>query len=609
MTSRDRLRLAVLLVLPLWYPGLLGLGHCLQDASGAAPALDRLLPARAEIVYQALDRRFDAARAMETVTFMDRFWRLPGNPGYLASLDRLRAGLEEAGFVARATSPAAAQPAPGAAPPNSRPGLFWFEQYPNGGNGWELVRAEVTMPGALPADPPVPVFDPERDRVALAINSFSTAAGGLSAPLVDVGSGLSPTDYEGKAVRGAVVLGDAALRGLFEQAVRLRGAAGVISAAPPPAYTKPDETPEIFQWGAVPYDETLKAFGFKASRAVASRLRARLARGPVQLNVAIETRFHPSLGRTLVAEIPGTVRPDERVVMVAHVQEPGANDNASGCATLLETARALARAIAAQAVPPPGRTLTFIWGDEIRASREWLRADAARPAQARYMISLDMTGEDTAKTGGSFLIEKEPDPSAVWSRPSDPHTEWGGGSYPAGALRGSLLNDLHLAVCLRRARNTGWMVRTNPYEGGSDHSVFLAAGVLSLLVWHFPDRYYHTNLDRADKTSAREMAHVGITVGTTAMLLASAGETEAMAIVDLLAAAAGQRLALEARQGAIMIKNAQDRAAAEATEREVAEAWTRWYEQALTSALSLPVTPASDRLQARVAKARAGLRR
>ena len=32
------------------------------------------------------------------------------------------------------------------------------------------------------------------------------------------------------------------------------------------------------------------------------------------------------------------------------------------------------------------------------------------------MFSLDMTGEDTAKTGGTFLIEKQADPSAVWDR-------------------------------------------------------------------------------------------------------------------------------------------------------------------------------------------------
>jgi aminopeptidase YwaD len=37
-----------------------------------------------------------------------------------------------------------------------------------------------------------------------------------------------------------------------------------------------------------------------------------------------------------------------------------------------------------------------------------------------------MVGENTDITGGTFLIEKMPDPSAVWTRGNDKHTEWGG---------------------------------------------------------------------------------------------------------------------------------------------------------------------------------------
>ena len=99
-------------------------------------------------------------------------------------------------------------------------------------------------------------------------------------------------------------------------------------------------------------------------------------------------------------------------------------------------------------------------------------------------------------------------------------------------MRGSFLNDLHLAVALRRARDTGWVVRTNPYEGGSDHTVFTRAGVPALLNWHFTDRYYHTNLDTLDKTSAAEMQHVAIVVGTTALFLASAGRGDAAAMTQ-----------------------------------------------------------------------------
>ncbi len=573
---------------------------CLAAAAQGVPprqlgeTLDRLLPKQADVLYRTIARQFVPGRAMDTVVFMGRFWRIEGNTGYNASIDRLEAGLVEAGFhTGRATG------SPGPA--------FWVEEYPNGGNGWELVRADMTIVKAAAGPVPEPVFDPRTDSIALCINSFSTPPGGVTAPLVYVGSGADASSYASVDVKGAVVLGDGSMRALWQQAVRARGAIGVISAAPPAPYTRPAETPEVFQWGSVPYDEQARAFGFKASRRVADRLKARLASGAVTVSVVVETRFQPSPGRSLVAEIPGRERPDERIVMVAHVQEPGANDNASGCATLLETARAIQAAIASRAIPPPARTLTFVWGDEITASREWLKAEAARAGQTRYMISLDMTGEDTAKTGGTFLIEKEPDPSAVWPRPSDPHTEWGGGSYRAEALKGSLLNDLLRAVCQRRARDTGWVVRTNPYEGGSDHSVFLAAGVPALLVWHFPDRYYHTNLDRPDKTSAAEMANVGISVGTTVTLLASAGQAEALAVADVVAAAAAERFELERRQAAAIIDAAAERSAAVNTERVVMDAWRKWYTLALESVLALPVTEAGERLRARVLTAEQAL--
>lgn len=538
----------------------------------AAGALDKLLPKQAESAYRALAARFQSARAMEVVTFMDHYWRLAGNSGFEASLAHIQAGLLEAGF--REGKPIAGV------------STVRVDEYPNGGNGWDPVKAEMTIVGAS-GRPAEPVFDPVLDYIALCINSFSTPPDGLLTPLVYVGSGTDAASYEGKDVKGAVVLGDGNMRALWREAVRQRGAAGVISAAPPPKYTRPDVTPDVFQWGSVPYDETAKAFGFNASRRIADRLKRRLSEGPVTVKTFIETRFKPnSPGPYLVAEIPGRTAPDQRVVVVAHVQEPGANDDASGCGTLYEMARALQGAIAAGAIPPPARTLTFVWGDEMRVSREWLRADPQRPKEARYMMSFDMTGEDAAKTGGSFLIEKEPDPSAVWPRPSDPHTEWwGGNNYRLESLGGSLLNDLVLAACLRRARDTKWNVQTNPYEGGSDHSIFLSAKIPAVLATHFTDRYYHTNLDRADKTSPAEMANVGIAFGTAALVLASANDEEAMAVADLVNTAASRRLAFEAKQG---------------SPAEVIDAWKKWYARALESVLALPVSPASARLSTRV---------
>ena len=387
------------------------------------------------------------------------------------------------------------------------------------------------------------VLSRAQDRVPLAINSFPTPAGGTTAPLVDVGAGTEATHYQRRTVKGAVVLADGPLGAVWNQAVKARGAAGVISTQIA-AYTRPAR-PRSAAVGQHPVRRAdQQSFGFKATPRAAARLRERLTAGAVQVHVTADTVFHRRPVRTLVAEFPGTRWPDQRVALVAHVQEPGANDNASGCGTLLAAALAMQRAITDGTLPRPARTLTLLWGDEIRASDAWIAADAP-VAQVVAMMSLDMTGEDTAKTGGTFLIEKSPDPTAVWARPSDPHSEWGASEVDRALVRGTFLNDLHLAVALRRARDTGWVVRTNPYEGGSDHTSFTKAGVPALLNWHFTDRYYHTNHDTLDKVSAATMGHVATIVATTAMFLASADQTDVAPLEELLRIARDARLETE----------------------------------------------------------------
>src|SRR5690606_7942617 len=166
----------------------------------------------------------------------------------------------------------------------------------------------------------------------------------------------------------------------------------------------------------------------------------------------------------------------------------------------------------------------------------------------------------------------------------------------------------HLAIAHRRARDTGWIVRTNPYEGGSDHTVFGNAGVPSLLNWHFTDRFYHTNQDTTDQVSAGEMENVGVTVATSAYFLASASEQDALAVVDLLESAARARLALERRQGPELIAKASDRAAAEKVEEQVIAAWIKWYHEALDSVAQLTASAPSPALLSRIERAKAELR-
>ena len=524
------------------------------------------MPAGAERAYQAVKGRVNGDAAMDIVRFMDQYWRIAGNPGFNASVDRIRDGLQKAGLKTR------------------------VEEFSGRGRGWDYETGTVAF-----ADSGEVLLSRERDRVSLCINSFSTRDGGIEAPLVDVGAGR-PADFEGKEIKGAIVLGSAAIGPLWQQAVKARGAAGVISTSiaayirpETPAQFTSDDQHDIFQWGSVPYDETAKAFGFKASLRAATKMRDHLKAGPVKLKVNVKSTFYDGPNRMVVAEIPGTTKPDERIVMVAHIQEPGANDDGSGCGTLYALAIALHDAIAAGALPAPGRTLTFMWGDENRGSRAWLTAHPDQAKNVQYMFSMDMTGEDVSKTGGTFLIEKQADPSAVWPHASDPHTAWGASQVKASELKGSLLNDVHLAICQRRARDTGWIVKTNPYEGGSDHTEFKDDGIPSLLNWHFTDRYYHTNLDRPDKTSAAEMVNVGVAVATSAWFLASADERDAVATADVIAGAGAARLESVTKA---------------ALSPEILAAWRTWYGQALDSVRRLSVLGPSANVDAAVDRAR-----
>jgi len=553
-----------------------------ESASGSS--LPAALAGRVDPVVDALLTDFDEAAAQSHVAFASERWRLAGNAGYDAVIDHLRTRLQDTDFI----------------------GSTRVDTYPLEAPAWDYTVGTLAL--VVDGQPDAVVLSREQHRVALCINSFSTPPGGVVARLVDVGPGRRDEDYAGKDLSGAVVLGDAPVGALWRRAVGNGGAIGVISTSlgdyispdPPGAAATPREEWDILQWSGIPYDDQVRGFGFKASPRAAATLRRALSEagdGTVRVRATVESAFADGPARMLVAEIPGRVAPGERIVMAAHLQEPGANDNASGAATLVELARTLSDAIRDGRLEPPGRTLTFLWLDEIDGGRRWLAADPAAAGGTRYMFSMDMTGGDPDKTGGTALVERWPDPAAVWERPWDPHSEWGSSEVSADTLTGDLINDLHIAICRRVGEKTGWIVRTNPYEGGSDHTVFGQAGIPSILNWHFTDRYYHTNFDTADKTSADEMRSAGVSVATSAWLLASADEPTARAVATLVADAGQARIALEVLEGDALVAADADQAAAREREAVIIAAWRKWYREAVLSVTRLVVGGATPDLQ------------
>ena len=99
----------------------------------------------------------------------------------------------------------------------------------------------------------------------------------------------------------------------------------------------------------------------------------------------------------MVATLPGTTRPEDIYIVGAHfdsVNNPGADDNASGSATLLEVARA-----AASLKERPRRTLVFAWfaGEELGllGAEHFASHPPAGLGTCRAVLNVDMVGTGT----------------------------------------------------------------------------------------------------------------------------------------------------------------------------------------------------------------------
>jgi aminopeptidase YwaD len=546
-----------------------------QQRSSAGPADRHLTLVRP---------RYSGERALETVAYMDHFVRWPGNAGFDSSVYHVAARLAAAGFVERST-----------AKPTDRL-TYRVERYPLPNAAWEPTSASVAIIGSGGGVTPVLAFATNRNM--LATNSFSTPDGGVEADLVRVSAAM-PAALDAANVRGKIVFADGRVGSLFAEAVQKRGAVGVLGYSMP-AYTQPERYRNSIQFTSIPYDSVRKSWGMPISFAAREQLLAALAAGPVRLRVVTKSRFFsPATELSLVAEIRGSTRPDERFVWSAHVQEPGANDDATGVGALTEMARVAAELVKA-GQEDPKRTLTFLWGQEIRNPARFIQQDSVRAIGIRWGMSLDMVGEDTKKTGGTFLIEKMPDPSAIWTRGDDHHTEWGAPKPMTEVqMTPHYFNDFVLRRCLDQAKGTGWVVKTNPFEGGSDHTAYLGAKKPGLLLWHFTDAFYHTDGDRTDKVSVDELKNSGVAALISGLTLASADGATARGVIGEVESAAVARLEAERRLSADTVAHGGD----VAHEAHIIDTWGAWYRAAIKSTEDIEVGGSSPQTRAAIESA------
>jgi aminopeptidase YwaD len=426
------------------------------------------------------------------------------------------------------------------------------EQYPIDGKiHYGLMRSHVawTVDGARlwQIEPQHALLaDWSTDPIRLADYSHSDD---VEAPLVDVGAGTGENDYAGKEVRGKIVLADGVLSGVQRLAVAKYGAAGIVSDMPNQTTAWSGLDTSIVRWGHL--DGSLsKGFAFMVSRATAAQLRAQMLTGhAVVLGAHVKADVGPGHWTVVTATIPGTESGAGEIVYSCHLdhQRPGANDNGSGCVTILESARMLNRLIGNGSLKRPSRTLRFIWGPEVEGTMAFLSRHPDIRRSMRADVHMDMVGGDPFKNKSVLHVTATP-----WSLPTfitDIGEAFAETIRDAAAVYTAAGSHEDAAVVENQGGATGtrnaFFVDATPYAEGSDHDDYDSStiAVPSLYLRDWPDIYIHTDhdtLEQIDSTKLRRVALLGAASGYS---FASLNGAQSALVLPFLAARAQQRLA------------------------------------------------------------------
>jgi aminopeptidase YwaD len=302
----------------------------------------------------------------------------------------------------------------------------------------------------------------------IAADTLQYSVGGqVQAPLVAAGMG-QPTDFAGVDVHGKVALVKRGVQRFSDKvaAAVAAGAVGVIVYNDGPGRVQ----------GTLVEPETVPAA--TVSGADGEQLVAALQSGPVTATLSIDATSKQSTATNVIAELPGG-RPDAgTVIFTAHLDSvpagPGANDNGSGSAVVLELAHELA-----------------------------LRPVAQRPMTMRFAL---FGAEELGLDGSQFYVQHLTDLERHAIR-ADINLDMVG---VGDQWRFGGTNDL-VQLALGAADDLGIraLPLNGPLSGASDHASFLAAGIPAVFLYRVEDPNYHTAGDVASLVDPNALGQAG----------------------------------------------------------------------------------------------------
>jgi aminopeptidase YwaD len=464
-------------------------------------ALAQKPPLLAEKDVAALASEVSGETAKRNLEGIARFHRQRGSQGYHSAAelvaDRLRAyGLSDVTILQF--------PADGK--------IFYGTQRSR--PAWDAEFAELweVNDGRAPAK----LASYEAEPVVLAEDSESAD---VTADLVDVGEGMKESDFAGKDVRGKLVLVSTQPGAVQDLAVGKFGAAGIVSYAQNQKTAWSGENQDAIRWGHLDTFSKNKTFAFMVSLKTARGFQGRLKEGEkIKLHAVVKAGQHPGNYEVVTAAIPGADSrlKEEEIVFSCHLdhQRPGANDNASGCATILEVARTLQKSFSDGRLARPARTIRFVFPPEIEGTLTLLNAKPDLTRRIKAVVHMDMVGGGP-ETKAVFHVTRGP-----MSLPSFVHdVAWAFAEFVnEQSYQYAATGEAAYSLLSPEGGKEPLRAEFSSYTMGSDHDVYQDSSfaIPTIYLNDWPDRFIHTNLDtpaNIDPTKLKRAAFIGAASG------------------------------------------------------------------------------------------------
>ncbi len=469
------------------------LSVCFYFAIGQPPLLD-------DRIVSALDGEISGESAKRNLEYITRLHRMRGSADFKKAIDYIESRLKEYGLedIEVFQLPADGKSMYG----TQKSRMVWEAEF---AELWELEKDGAGW------KPKVRIADWESMPITLAEDSES---GEATAELIDIAAGTAEKDYEGKDVKGKIVLTSSSPSSVVKLAVG-KGAVGIISYTQNQLTAWWKEDQNLIRWGHFESFAPVKSFCFMISLKQAREFQTRLGRGEkVMLHAKVKAGQHPGSYSFATAVIKGAdpALQSEEIAFTCHLdhQRPGANDNASGSMTILEIARTMSKLIAEGRIARPQRTMRFIWSPEIEGTSAILsqRPDYAKKIKA--VVHMDMVGggqvtksifhvAGAPKSLPNFVADVGQAFGAYVNEQSDNYASGYPHRYKFVSNEGG--KEAQQAVL-------------GQFHMGSDHDVYNEGSfkIPCIYMHDWPDRYIHTNYDlpaNIDPTKLKRAAFIG----------------------------------------------------------------------------------------------------